>query len=129
MDFRTLFTEDTLKNLFPFGRTDTFFEALYGDAAEGAYDICLAYAGGETGELKFEFQLVQRAGKCLACNLTYGLPQVFSKHPVIDVNGLVVAIDQLLGENIHCREWKLGRTLEISRRRHVIPLSIFYDQE
>ena len=40
-----LFTETALKQLFPAERADAFFEALYGDAAEGAYDITFSFQG------------------------------------------------------------------------------------
>ena len=69
-----LFTEDLLKKLMPPEKTDQFFEALFGDADEGAYEISLAYKGGTTQKFEFEFHLTPKPGKCLACNLTYGLP-------------------------------------------------------
>ncbi len=65
-----------MSNLFPKDRTNDFFEALFGDAEEGSYDISLAYAGDNGNTVNFELQLRQRPGCCLACNLTYGLPQV-----------------------------------------------------
>ncbi len=34
-----IFTEDRLASIFPAERTDDFFEALFGDAEEGSYDI------------------------------------------------------------------------------------------
>ena len=40
-----IFTRDVLKKLFPKNRSDNFFDALYGDPAEGAYDICLEFKG------------------------------------------------------------------------------------
>lgn len=122
--FQKLFTDRTLSNLFPDNRSDHFFDALYGDAREGAYDIELKFAGSSEKKLNFEFYLNQRPGKCLACNLTYGLPLVFSKHPVIDINGLVDAISRLLGESTSCGEWQIGRTTEQSRSLHIIPLAI-----
>ena len=42
-----LFTEKVLKQLFPAERADAFFEALYGDASEGAYDIVVLFSGTE----------------------------------------------------------------------------------
>ena len=42
-NFGDLFPPDTLRKLFPEDRSDQFFEALYGDVEEGAYDISLAY--------------------------------------------------------------------------------------
>ncbi|MBU4504034.1 MAG: pancreas/duodenum homeobox protein 1, partial [Proteobacteria bacterium] len=69
-----IFTYDVLKKLFPEERADMFFDALLGDVNEGAYDISLAFNGHNDGELQFELQLRPRPGRCLACNLTYGLP-------------------------------------------------------
>jgi hypothetical protein len=87
--FDTLFTPDRLEGLFPADRADQFFEALFGDASEGAYDIELRYDGFRDNQLQFAFHLTERPGKCLSCSLTYGLPHVFSRHPVIGVAGLV----------------------------------------
>ncbi len=120
--FKRIFTPEKLAGLFPKDRSDRFFDALYGDAGEGAYDIGFAFNGIEGNRLLFEFQLTQRKGKCLACNLTYGLPNVFSRHPIIDVKGLVEKIDGLLGGSPKIVDWKLGSTCEISRTLHIVPL-------
>ncbi|MEZ7197290.1 pancreas/duodenum homeobox protein 1 [Pseudodesulfovibrio karagichevae] len=117
-----IFTEDTLQTIFPAERTEAFFEALFGDAEEGSYDIALAFAGNRGQDLDFELKLMQRPGKCLACNLTYGLPQVFSRHPVINMNGIADAVARAAG--VPSAVWKLGNTREISRELHVIPLTI-----
>ena len=117
-----IFTEDTLRTIFPPERTEAFFEALFGDAEEGSYDIALAYDGADGQVLNFELKLAQRPGKCLACNLTYGLPQVFSRHPVINVNGIADAVARAAGAP--SAEWELGNTRELSRELHVIPLTI-----
>lgn len=117
-----LFTEATLEEIFPTSRADDFFEALFGDAEEGSYDIALAYAGNEGDILNFEMQLTQRPGKCLACNLTYGLPQVFSRHPIINVNGVAQAVADAAGKE--SASWQFGNTQERSRELHVIPLTI-----
>jgi hypothetical protein len=95
--FDTLFTPDRLEGLFPADRADQFFEALFGDASEGAYDIELRYDGFRDNQLQFAFHLTERPGKCLSCSLTYGLPHVFSRHPVIGVAGLVRDIDATVG--------------------------------
>jgi len=95
-----------------------------GDSKEGAYDIRLAFARKEKDRLVFELQLHQRQGRCLACNLTYGLPAVFSRHPIINISGLVGKIDKLLHGNVNLKEWSLGHTQEISKELHVIPLYI-----
>ena len=122
--FEHVFTPETLSELFPEGLADRFFEGLYGDPQEGAYGISLIFKGQNQNLLSFEFQLRQRPGKCLACNLTYGLPEVFSRHPVIDIKGLVKRIDHLLDGQARCSEWKLGPTREVSNQLHVIPLSL-----
>lgn len=122
--FDALFTRDRLEGLFPADRADRFFEALFGDANEGAYDIRLEYQGCQDDHLRFRFVLTERPGKCLSCSLTYGLPHVFSRHPVIDVAGLVQHIDDLLDGTGRCGAWALGRTIELDRNSHVVPLTI-----
>lgn len=122
--FSELFTAEALNRLFPDNKSDDFFEALYGDAEEGAYDISLAYVKSDDNVLEFELRLKQRPGKCLACNLTYGLPEVFSRHPLINIKGLVAEIDTLAGDLLKCVDWKIGRTREISRELHTVPIVI-----
>ena len=126
--FDDLFTDDVLDKLFPRDRADQFFDALFGDSTEGAFDIRLGYNGHDQDRLKFEIRLDQRPGKCLACNLTYGLPQVFSRHPVININGLMADIDEILGEQAKCTGWRLGRTQEISNELHTIPLFVSIEE-
>ncbi len=125
--FRDIFTYDVLKKLFPEERADMFFDALFGDVNEGTYDISLTFNGHNDGELQFELQLRPRLGRCLACNLTYGLPQVFSRHPVININGVVQEINAMLNGHRRCKDWKLGRTKEVSSDLHIIPLIVFLD--
>ena len=122
--FERLFTQDALRELFPHERADLFFEGLYGDSSEGAYDINLVFKGQDRDTLEFEFQLEQRPGKCLACNLTYGLPEVFSRHPIINIKGLVREIDQMSDGQWSCTDWRLGITREVSRELHILPLII-----
>jgi hypothetical protein len=122
--YRTIFSQRVLDQIFPSSRADLFFDALLGDASEGAFDITLAYAGQTDDQINFEFQLNQRPGKCLACNLTYGLPEVFTRHPVIDVAGVVRQIDSRVINGQQCGEWTIGHTREISRVTHVLPLRI-----
>ena len=119
-----MFTQDKLDELFPKERADQFFEALYGDVADGVYDIVLKYSGCENDKIEFEFHLEQRLGKCLACNLTYGLPEVFSRHPIININGLVQDIQQTFDGQATCSDWQLGATQEVSNILHIIPLTI-----
>ena len=121
-ELKDIFTQDDLEKLFPVGRADAFFESLFGDAEEGAFDIGLAFKAHRGNELHFEFQLRQRPGKCLACNLTYGLPKVFKRHPVIDVGGLADEIEKRMNGKFRCGRWELGATRELSRELHVIPL-------
>jgi len=120
----THFSQHVLDDIFPAERADQFFEALFGDATEGAYDIALTYAGETQNQIAFEFKLTQRPGKCLACHLTYGLPEVFMRHPVIDVAGVIKRIDSILENGKRCGTWRLGRTIERSRDVHVLPLTV-----
>lgn len=121
-----LFTKEVLNKLLPPRRSDEFFEALYGDPDEGAYDINLAFKEYDSAGrmLLFELQLHERPGKCLACNLTYGLPEVFSRHPLININGIVKSIEALLGEEVRSENWELGHTRTMKAHLHVIPLTI-----
>jgi len=121
-----IFTEQVLRSLFPPERSNVFFDALFGDASEGAYDIALTYAGFDSraNTLDFLLNLHERPGRCLACNLTYGLPEVFGRHPVINIKGLVGEIERLLGGDLRCADWQLGRTEQKGRSLHSIPLRI-----
>ena len=125
IEMTDLFCLKTLNQIFPPGTDDRFFEALLGDAAEGAFDICLKFAEQHHNQLRFTFDLKQRPGKCLTCSLTYGLPHVFSRHPVINVKERVKQIEHLLGEDAHCCDWQLGTTREVSSVLHTVPLTIF----
>jgi len=124
--FQELFTEKTLRDLFPAERANVFFEALYGDVEEGVYDISLAYEGFSTEKknLQFLLNLSERPGKCLACHLTYGLPEVFSRHPIINIAGVVKEIDKLLGDQANCGNWRLEPTRTVSRNLYAVPLTI-----
>ncbi len=119
-----LLNKDKLNEIFPKNRADEFFEALFGDAEEGAFDIELGYRNSNGKSLTMELVLQQRPGRCLACNLTHGLPQVFSRHPIININGLVQQIDTLLGDTAKCGGWSLGHTEQQTRSTHTIPLTI-----
>lgn len=120
--YKDIFSDESLKKILPESRSDEFFEALYGDAEEGAYDIKLAFVKADEKNLEFELQLHQRPGKCLACNLTYGLPEVFKRHPLINLGGIVSEIASMAGGEVKVSEWKLGRTTEKSRQLHALPL-------
>jgi len=124
-EYNEIFTQNVLEELLPLARSDQFFDALYGDAAEGAYDISLHFAGSASdSQLNFELHLSQRPGKCLACNLTYGLPEVFSRHPLINIAGVVDGICQKLDKSGADAQWKLGTTISQSSDLHIIPLNI-----
>lgn len=122
-DYQTLLTAEVMQQLLPLQRADQFFQALYGGLEEGAYDIRLVFKRHDPGSnsLEFELELQERPGKCLACNLTYGLPQVFSRHPVLNLNGVALEIEKILQGKARCRSWSLGRTNPRSQRLHVIP--------
>jgi len=124
IDYGTVFNMNAMAQIFPADRSDLFFNALFGDSREGAFDIQLEYDGSRKKQLSFIFKLRQRAGKCLACNLTYGLPQVFKRHPVIDIRGIIKNIEKRLGDGLHCERWELGTTRELSQELHVIPLTV-----
>jgi hypothetical protein len=117
-----IFTPASLDEIFPPSITDAFFEALFGDAEDGAYDIRLRFEGHGPEELRFAFHLQQRPGMCLACNLTYGLPQVFTRHPLLGVGKLAQNLADRI--NASMSSWALGATREISRSLHVIPFTI-----
>jgi hypothetical protein len=124
-DLAEIFNQETLRELFPESRSDEFFEALFGDASEGAYDISLEFIDSPaSGNYHFELNLKQRPGKCLACNLTHGLPEVFSRHPVINLKGLAAAIAKLLGLSPEQITWQLGATKSISKELYSIPYLI-----
>ncbi len=123
-DISTTLTADVLQEIFPKERSDDFFDALFGDANEGAFDIELSYKELNGNTLNMEVLLHEEPGRCLACNLTQGLPQVFSRHPIINVEGVVQEITNRLGDEVICKEWSLGYTQQPSRSLHSIPLTI-----
>ncbi len=125
-DLNDIFTKEVLEDLLPPKLSNDFFEALYGDTDEGAYNISLSFKNYDTEKnvLSFELQLHERVDKCLACNLTYGLPDVFSRHPLINIKGMIEKIEALLGDDVKCTDWELGRTQTPDATMHVIPLII-----
>jgi len=123
-DYESIFSDEVLKKIFPEEKADLFFEALFGDANEGAYDITIKYEGIKGNDLVFNFNLDQRPGKCLVCSLTYGLPKVFKRHPVIDTPGIVTKILDLAGKDKSDPIWKIGNTISLSKEKHLIPLYI-----
>ena len=119
-----IFTSEWSGTVFPPERTDAFFEALFGGAEDGAYDISLRFVGQRDNSYEFAFDLKQRPGKCLACNLTYGLPQVFSRHPLLNVKGVAEAVAAALDKDPSSVSWQLGATREESPALHYIPLVV-----
>jgi hypothetical protein len=119
---QSLFSDERCDELLPRSRSDEFFEALFGDPAEGSYDIVLRHADSAENQLRFELQLHQRPGHCLVCNLTYGLPEVFSRHPILNINELVGRIGEAAQSTV--ADWRLGTTSQLSSEVHVIPLTI-----
>lgn len=122
--FKELFDRETLARLFSAERSNEFFDALFGDASEGAYDIELAWRAATETELTMELRLNRRPGCCLVCNLTSGLPPVFTRHPIINIGGLVKAIDALPGNTRKSISWSLGVTEQLNEALHIIPLHI-----
>lgn len=112
-----------LDSVFPPERADEFFDALYGGAEEGAYDIALVAKNVDDHRAELAFELRQRPGKCLKCNLTYGLPQVFARHPVLNIPKVAGEIAEKLGFGGNY-SWELGITGERGAELHEIPFII-----
>ena len=113
-----IFTQDFLDRLVPPEISDRFFEALYGDVSEGAYDIRLKFLNADEKQIVLAFDLTERPGKCLVCSLTYGLPTVFSRHPLINIKKIVEKIEE---KGLCVKAWRLGETEELSSANHTIP--------
>ncbi len=111
-------TQDYLDTLLPVEISDQFFEALYGDVSDGAYDIRLEFIAANDKKIVLAFNLIQRPGKCLVCSLTYGLPNVFTRHPLININGMVKKIKE---KGFKVKSWRLGDTEEQNSSFHTIP--------
>lgn len=113
----------TLDGIFPRERTDAFFDALYGDAEDGAYDIRLICHNVTEKVANLAFELNRRPGQCLKCSLTYGLPAVFQRHPIINLPMIAKEVARAIGwtDNI---TWQLGSTQERSEEKHLIPFVI-----
>lgn len=118
---KNIFTREFCDTLLPPHTSDRFFEALYGDVSEGAYDIRLNCESVRPGTVELGFHLTQRPGKCLVCSLTYGLPKVFARHPLIDIQGMIQKIKEA---GVPVKDWRLGQTSEKKRSLHVIPFYI-----
>lgn len=112
-----------LDDIFPAEKADQFFDALYGGAEEGAYDIRLVCRKAGAHEADLAFELARREGKCLKCSLTYGLPQVFQRHPLIGLSEVARAVADRIGFSGEI-DWELGPTEEINEDLHIIPLKL-----
>jgi len=117
-------TQKELETLFPEERSHDFFDAFYGGSEDSHFDIRLGFDGVRDNRYYFFFELIERPGKCLACNMTYGLPHVFARHPVINIQGLVADIASLFGLQTSGISWSLGNTTTQSSKLHRIPLII-----
>lgn len=120
-----LFDENQMSRIFPESVSDRFFDALFGDSKEGAYDIRLAFNRQEGNKLEFHFELSRRLDKCLRCSLTYGLPEVFMRHPVINLKGLAGEMEKILDGKGKIDRWKIGKTIEVDADLHIIPFTVF----
>ncbi len=114
-----IFTQAYLDTLLPAETSDQFFEALYGDADDGAYDIRLEFISANEKRIVLAYNLTQRPGKCLVCSLTYGLPKVFSRHPLINVDRM---IEKMGEKEVQIKSWRMGETEEQTSQLHSIPL-------
>lgn len=112
-----------LQEIFPAEKTDEFFDALYGEAEEGAYDISLACQDVSPNQANLLFRLRQRPGQCLKCSLTYGLPQVFARHPVINAGKIAKDVAARLGWTGE-PTFRFGITQEVDDTLHQIPFSV-----
>lgn len=116
-------SQEKLNNIFPPDLTNKFFDAIYGDIDEGAYDIVLTCRKVEDNKANFAFELRKRAGKCLKCSLTYGLPEVFKRHPLLNIQKLAEELGKALEWNNI--KWELFPVEEISDDLHIIPFEIY----
>ncbi len=114
-------SQEQLNQIFPLSRTSEFFDALYGDAEDGAYDIILTSRNITPERADMAFELRRRPGQCLKCSLTYGLPEVFKKHPIININKIANDIGEALGWEKK-PDWKIYPVEEIDDNLHIIPL-------
>jgi hypothetical protein len=121
-----LIQEEKLKELFPTGRDDEFFDAFYGGSEDGAFDIFFSFDSyrPDNSELIFGFNLKERPGKCMACNLTYGLPSVFEKSPIINLKRIINGINEMIAPHYEINGFMLGKTTPKAPKVNVIPLII-----
>ncbi len=115
-------TQEYLDTLFPASKNDEFFEALFGDPDDGAYDISLALKSQDDTKILIDYELHVREGQCLACNLTSGLPNVLKRHPIIAASQTVEALAKTAGWQEF--SYEIGETNQLSEELHTIPLTI-----
>ncbi len=117
--------ETLIRSLLPKEKIEEFFEAFY-FGEEPAYELELGLRGWEPEKrlLTLELRLKARPGKCLACNLTSGLPEVFKRHPILNLAKVAEEAVKKLGDGYELESWDLGWTEQITRDLHVIPLII-----
>ncbi|WP_456370168.1 hypothetical protein [Thermodesulfatator atlanticus] len=117
--------EAFIKSLLPRERIDEFFEAFYfGEEPAYFLELGLREWAPEAGKIVLELRLLARPGMCLACNLNSGLPAVFKKHPILNLEGIVQEIAQKIGPEYQVLSWDLVWTEQINHDLHVIPLVI-----
>lgn len=115
--------QEKLDEIFPATKSDEFFEAIYGGAEDGAYDIVLTCDNITGAKAVLAFELRRRPGQCLKCSLTYGLPDVFKRHPLLNVAGVAGQIAARLGWEAGYK-WELRPVREISDDLHIIPFIV-----
>lgn len=118
----TAISQAQLDAIFPPETSDRFFEALYGGAEDGAYDIVLTSRNMNDNLANFAFELRRRPDKCLKCSLTYGLPEVFMRHPLINLKKVTGELARTL--NWKQYEWELAPVQEVDDDLHIIPLQL-----
>ncbi|MDL2306679.1 pancreas/duodenum homeobox protein 1 [Desulfovibrio sp. OttesenSCG-928-C06] len=117
-----VFSREWTTEVFPPERTDEFFEALFGDPEDGAYNIELVFTEAQGKRLEFAFNLHRRGSQCLACNLTSGLPKVLDRHPIINAAGIAKQVAARMEAELE--GWEIARTRQISEALHVVPFFI-----
>ncbi len=120
-----MLTEEWVRGLLPRERVEAFFEAFY-FGEEPAYDLELGVGEVqlERKRIRLELRLKARPGQCLACNLTWGLPPVLSRHPALDLAGIVQKVQERLN-GYQVKGWELGATEEVGPDLHLIPFWIY----
>lgn len=115
-----------LASLFPPGRDNEFFDALYGGSEDGAFDIRLVFQGVNEArdEIILAYKLTERPGKCMACSLTTGLPPVFRRHPMINIKGIAEKVAERIGDGWQLKDCDVGHTTPYAPKVNIIPLFI-----